>query len=86
MCVIFSAAVIMQLLYTVCVPVLCVFVSITQGSMNIGLLIRKSEEEYFKLKEGHIYTSPSPPPHEQAARMARYIVHNSGMLCKINVC
>lgn len=67
----------MQPLYAACVPVLFVFVCIAQGSMNIGLLIKKAEEEYFKLNEGHIDVSPSPPPHEQAARMARYIVHNS---------
>ena len=70
---------------TVCV--LCVVVSTTYGTMNIALLIRKAEEEHYKLKDRQVreITTPGPPPHEEAARMARYIVHNSGKLFKMNV-
>lgn len=64
--------------YTICI--LCMVVSVTYESMNIGLFIKKAEEEY-SIKE-EVYVAPSPPPHEEAARMARYIVHNSGVLDK----
>lgn len=71
------SVIVMHPFYTICL--LCVIVTVTHGSMNMGLLINKAEKEYLKQNvEYRVLPTPGPPPHEQAARMARYIVHNSG--------